>query len=230
MVSKPTGVIGVNRSTHQLGLFKDTAIKLSVATRERGLDTAALDAAAADPLRAAKTNWDAADVIIGKLKYMARGAVPKPQNPVNKRTKSPAKVAPLASPVWSFVYAKNSGLGAEKERRAEPKLADGNADGATVQEFDEFPPMEWVDPEPPHKRYKFGRRKLLWELWRALRKARRRLTPDDLGEHVPTWKDKGLSGENVKQALSQLRNFWVGKDRSDLANRIDNAGGSVALR
>jgi hypothetical protein len=102
---------------------------------------------------------------------------------------------------------------------------------APADDSEQFPPNEWVDPSPPNNRYGFGGRKLLWELWKALVKAfPRRLTPDDFPDHVPTWKDTGVTGENLKQALSDLRQFWKGCDRQDLADRIDNKGGSVGLR
>jgi hypothetical protein len=119
-----TGVVAANRDKDQLDLLRDIAIKLSVAAQERGFDTAAIDAVATDPVRATPANWDAADVTIGKLKVKARAARPKSQNRGNRRTKSPTKPElPLEIPAISFVYRKDGGSAAEKERKAEPKPA-----------------------------------------------------------------------------------------------------------
>lgn len=103
------------------------------------------------------------------------------------------------------------------------------ANDSDLDDMGEFPPGEWVDPKTK-RRYQFGRRLLLWEIWRALRIARRRLIISDFVDRVPKWKDATLTSENVKQALSSLRKFWKSKKRPDLANSIDNSGGSAGLR
>jgi hypothetical protein len=96
----------------------------------------------------------------------------------------------------------------------------------------EFPPGEWIDPEFPRTRYKFGRRKILWELWRALRTSKFRIEHRRIGEYVPSWRDGTPEPATVKTAVSNLRSFFRSQipPRNDLAESLENSMDSIGLK
>ena len=102
-----------------------------------------------------------------------------------------------------------------------PTTGNTNADGIA------FPPMEFVHSTG---RYHFGRRTLLWQLWKAIWQSHFSLNLKDLEGSVPTWRDgTGLTQTNAKRAVTDLRNFWRRNGRPDLAKAIKMGGGAFLI-
>jgi hypothetical protein len=125
---------------------------------------------------------------------------------------------PLAKP--SKDAEGGAGHGGQSSEDGKPQKID------TGEPTGEFPPMEWIEPKTDN-RYSFGSRKVLWQVWRALRTARQGIALEDWSAKVEAWRDSLPDSGTVKQALYELRKFWIEKGRVDLAKRIQTKGAAT---
>lgn len=94
--------------------------------------------------------------------------------------------------------------------------------GVDPPSFEEFPPMQFVDENGICE---FGLRVIPWAVFRALYKARAKLTAAALQERVPSWKEAVLSHGTIKQAMADARSVLREQKRGELACRLKTAGG-----
>lgn len=142
---------------------------------------------------------------------------------IKEQSKAVAATEPAADPPTLPVAEK--ALSKEAKAIAGPEPAGENNQTATTMEpFGH--PMAFAD-SPTGSCYDFGRRRLLWELWKVLWNASRKYEPSDLQKLVPRWNESCADVSTVKSALSQLRSFWRKKGRADLADRIKHEGGAI---
>jgi hypothetical protein len=82
-----------------------------------------------------------------------------------------------------------------------------------------FPPMQFIDPNTG-KKYDFGEKVILWELWRALFNSKIRISMFDLSDHVDSWRNTIVEKNTAKSTIQKLRDFWKEKGRPDIADKI----------
>jgi hypothetical protein len=116
---------------------------------------------------------------------------------------------------------------ASTEPAGDSNKAEAATAAQTATDSDEdprFPPMQFVDEQG---QYDFGGKRLLWEIFRALYLARKRLNGDELVGRVDYWEGAMPSYDTQKQAINALRCFWRDEGRADLAERIKRDGGLI---
>jgi hypothetical protein len=112
--------------------------------------------------------------------------------------------------------------------RSPLKGADGMASEPRREEAKAFPPLAFVDQKTGES-YTFGGRRLLWELWKALFSARRRLNFSELPNSVESWNDSVLEDGTVRGAAKELRALWKKHNRPDFAKRITCKASTIGL-
>jgi hypothetical protein len=86
-------------------------------------------------------------------------------------------------------------------------------------------PMAWRDGD---KTYQFSQ-PVLWGLWKVISARPRRFTRDELRDRVLRWRDSLIGDDTIDRTVKELRAFWRGNGRADIADNITTLGGAVGF-